>query len=282
VVEPGSKAISFFFLDPGQCFIQYQAGTLESNQSASDKLSVGGATLTECEVAGYAITGGKLKSVTGTAAGATNLVFSPALKVKTPGPCYYSYTKMSGPYEAGSLFANGSATGTLIKAGSIPGCAPEKTDTFTTRNGYEFEENFYTDLTTETQLSSYKAEAKVVLEGGGCGIYNGHPYIGTAKFTRNSSKSAVTVTYKVKGALPSTSFAVILLNATGIGPTDCEFLGYAVNKTTNTTSFTTNAKGEGSFTGGLTVPRNDTELLVASIAEGETSQINESLRVSLP
>ena len=96
---------------------------------------------------------------------------------------------------------------------------------------------------------------------------------------RASTKSSVTVAYKVEGADPNTVFTVELFNTTGFG-NGCEFLGEPVNKTTKTSTFTTNAKGEGSFTGALTVPRNDTEFFVTG--RGESGQVNDSLRVSLP
>ena len=61
----------------------------------------------------------------------------------------------------------------------------------------------------------------------------------------------------------------------------CESLGHPVNKLTKESTFTTNGKGEGSFTGVLTVPRNDAEFSVVARDEGFIEDLG-SLVVSLP
>jgi hypothetical protein len=287
IVEPGSevRGLVYTTFDAGCFYVAY--GKLESNQSATDKMGGFGATeKTNWENKPCAgVTGGKLKSITISAAGAASIVMSPAPTVTLTGPCIYQFpTKWSGfqavPYPVVGI--EGTVTGTLVKTGSSPSCAATETTFYESQDMLNKPAHPPAEglarMTVEDQASSYKATAQVQLEQANCGNSNGNPFIGSAKFTRASAKSTVTTTYKVKGALPETVFNVELWNTTG---GSCEFLGYPANKATKAISFTTNEKGEGSFTGVLAVPRNDTEFFVTG--EGQNNfQINDSLIVSLP
>jgi hypothetical protein len=282
IVEPGSE-VRGLVLSNGCFYVAY--GKLETNQSTKDKM--GGFGPTEKNPCSHEVTGGTLKSITIPATGAATIAFSPGPKVTLPGPCIYQFpSKWSGfqavPFSVVGI--EGSVTGTLVKTGSSPECA------LTNLAGFESQDMLNVPahppaeglarMSVEAQATSYKAEAQVQLEQANCGVSDGNPFIGTAKFKRTTSKSSVAVTYKVKGAAPNEVFAVQLFNTTGLGPS-CEFLGNPVNKATKTATFTTNEKGEGSFTGELIVPRNDTEFFVTGFGEG-TIQIDDSLRVSLP
>jgi hypothetical protein len=285
VIEPGTGIQGGIGLGLTiACFDSASGGKLETNQSGTDKVGFSGATEKACfsEEAGYSMTPGRLTSITATAGGVATVLFSPAIKLTVPGPCIYQLPNKwpaAFPIPALSFSPAGEVRGTLIKAGSSPSCAHEATFPF------ESGAKLFTDegegLSTETQLAAYKAEAKVQKSGGGCGEDDGNPFIGTAKFTRASASSTVTVTYKVKGALPNTVFQVGLMNTTGFGPGLCQFVGPLTNKTTKATTFTTNENGEGSFTGGVPVPRNDTEFFAYGGTPGQT-QVDPSLHVTLP
>jgi hypothetical protein len=275
VIEPGEPVQAELYILSLECGLTY-SGTLETNQAGTDKLGFSALAGKNCsrEKEGYLVTGGKLKSITATASGVMTFLFSPALNVQVPGPCHYSFSKTSASFPLPSLVGpNGSLKGKLIQTEKTASCPPEWTLDFESFGLFRG-----SPIYAETQLSSYKAEAPVELEATDCGANLGRPVIGTAKFTRSTTTNVVTVTYKVKGTHPNTVFFVTLDAA----PCGLNQL-LLVNKTTKASTFTTNAKGEGSFTGSTAVPANFTEFWVEGEAERSIFYpFDSSLTVSLP
>jgi hypothetical protein len=103
----------------GEC-IQYDSGTVGTNDAATVVLTENAVSFTECS-AGETISG-SLKEAKWSAS--RNVTVKGPLTLSVPGPCVYKFATFKGKFEIpGAAVFEGTTVGALVKKGSNPSCA---------------------------------------------------------------------------------------------------------------------------------------------------------------